>query len=169
LKKEGEYFKSLESLCEVSLTVEEIRIGVDVERCGVLCTILVAAGQTVDVNEPIAIIVDDMDDYMEHVEKQNELLREAKEEKSEAAPVNHSKNLLRHIKMMIQSDEIDSNSDFAKELQALARKGNEDLISVFEASFESENFTPESFDKKFFLSNAEEIVHESLNSKKSSS
>lgn len=169
MKKEGEYFESLESLAEVSLTVEEIRIGVDVERSGVLCSILVAAGQTVDVNEPIATFVDDMDDYMEHVEKQKEILKEAKEEKHEAAPVSHSKNLLRHIKMMIQSNEIDSNSDFTKELQALARKGNEDLISVFEASYESENFTPESFDKKFFLSNAEEIVHESLKSKKSSS
>lgn len=156
-------------MCEVSLTAEEIRIGVDVERCGVLCSILVAAGQTVDVNEPIATFVDDMDDYMEHVEKQKEMLKEMKEEKHEAAPVSHSKNLLRHIKMMIQNNEIDINSDFTKELQALARKGNEDLISVFEASYESENFTPESFDKKFFFSNAEEIVNESLKSKKSSS
>lgn len=169
MKKEGEYFESLESLCEVTLSVEEIRIGVDVERCGVLCSILVAAGQTVDVNEPIAMFVDDMDDYMEHVEKQKELLKEEKEKKTDAGPVSHSKNLLRHIKMMIQSDEIDSNSDFAKELQSLARKGNEDLISVFEASYESENFTPESFDKKFFLSNAEEIVTESLKLKKPSS
>lgn len=139
-----------------------------------LASILVVAGQTVDVNAPIAVFVDDMDDYMEHVAKQKiaiaelELLKEVKPEISEPGAVSHSKALLRQIKNMIHDNDIDGNTDFAKELQTLARKGNQDLISVFEASCETENFTPESFDKKFFLSNAEEIVSESLKSKKPS-
>ena len=50
--------------------------------------------------------------------------------------------------------------DFAKHLQSLARKGDADLMAVFEASYEGTSFNTESFDIKFFLENSMEILKE---------
>ena len=49
---------------------------------------------------------------------------------------------------------------FAKKLMSLARKGNADLLSTFEASFEGNEFNLDSFDRKFFIENAKEIIKE---------
>jgi hypothetical protein len=48
----------------------------------------------------------------------------------------------------------------AKTLLSLARKGNADLTAVFESSYEGKAFNVESFDKKFFIDNAKEVVEE---------
>ncbi len=50
------------------------------------------------------------------------------------------------------------NIDFAKKLQSLARKGDKELLTVFEASFDGIKFDQESFDIKFFLSNARGLI-----------
>ena len=52
--------------------------------------------------------------------------------------------------------------DFGKTLQSLARKGNDDLLRSFEASFEGGTFNIETFDVDFFLENAKEIVKDVL-------
>jgi hypothetical protein len=49
---------------------------------------------------------------------------------------------------------------FAKKLQSLARKGNPELLAAFEASYEGAAFNQETFDEKFFLDNAHDIVEE---------
>jgi hypothetical protein len=52
------------------------------------------------------------------------------------------------------------SSEFAKKLQSLARKGNPELLAAFEASYEGTEFNQDSFDEKFFLENARDIVEE---------
>lgn len=47
--------------------------------------------------------------------------------------------------------------DFSKKLLSSARKGNKELMSIFEASFDDNHFTAESFDKEFFLDNARSV------------
>lgn len=49
---------------------------------------------------------------------------------------------------------------FAKKLQSLARKGDPELLAAFEASYEGAAFNQETFDEKFFLENAHDIVEE---------
>ena len=56
--------------------------------------------------------------------------------------------------------ELDQSTDFVKRLLSLARKGNADMRAVFEASYEGKAFNVESFDKKFFIDNAKEVVEE---------
>lgn len=51
-------------------------------------------------------------------------------------------------------------SDLAKSLLALARKGDPDLLAIFEASFDNKLSDADSFDSKFFLENAADIVKE---------
>lgn len=154
----------------MTLSEEDVTIAIDAHREGVIATILVEEGQTCNVNEPIAMFVANMSEYMEHVENiriasgEAEMMEEMKPANGDG---NHAKTLLRQIRNMMQSGEITSDTEFAKELQFLARKGNPDLLSVFEASCDNEHFTPETFDKKFFLENAEEVVKESLELKRS--
>jgi hypothetical protein len=53
-------------------------------------------------------------------------------------------------------------------LQSLARKGNAELLSAFNASFEGNGaFDEETFDSAFFIENASDIIRElnSTNSK----
>jgi uncharacterized membrane protein len=57
--------------------------------------------------------------------------------------------------------------EFAKKLQSLARKGNAELMSVFTASFDGTVFNHDSFDVKFFLDNAKEVVNEHINNSSS--
>lgn len=52
--------------------------------------------------------------------------------------------------------------DFAKKLQSLVRKGDKDIMDAFQASYDGAAFSRESFDAKFFISNAQEIVKEKV-------
>ena len=161
-------------MCEVTLSDEGVTVAVVAHRSGVIASIIVEAGQTATVNEPIAMFVDNMSEYMEHVENirlasgEAEMMKEMKPPNDDPLTALNSKTLLRHIKTMMKAGDINPDTEFAKELQMLARKGNSDLLSVFEASCEFEYFSAESFDKTFFLHNAEEVVKESLELKKSS-
>ena len=164
----------MESLCEVTLSEENVSIALDTKRSGVLATILVQAGATVAVGEPVAMFVDDKKEYFEHVENtrlavgEAEMMKEMTPDSHDAASLTSSQALLRQVKNMIKLGDIDDSTEFAKELQFLARKGNPDLLSIFEASCDNVLCNPETFDKKFFLNNAEEIVQESLILRKSS-
>ena len=87
----------------------------------------------------------------------------------EATVKNTSKTLMREIRHLMKKGDIDQNTEFAKELQYLARKGNPELVSIFESSFDGAEFNEDTFDIKFFLENAEEIVKESIEAKKNAS
>jgi hypothetical protein len=60
------------------------------------------------------------------------------------------------------------NTDFTRELMYLARKGNDDVLNLFESCFDNIDHvaTGESFDASFFLENVMEIVQESIEKKK---
>jgi pyruvate/2-oxoglutarate dehydrogenase complex dihydrolipoamide acyltransferase (E2) component len=173
LKKEGEAFTSMETLCEVTLSEENVTIAVDTKRSGVLATILVQAGGTIAVGEPVAMFVDDMKEYFEHVENtrlavgEAEMMKDMTPDSHDPALLTNAQALLQSVRNMIKLGDIDDTTEFAKELQFLARKGNPDLLSIFEASCDNVLYDPKTFDKKFFLSNAEDIVQESLTIKKS--
>ena len=87
----------------------------------------------------------------------------------EATAKNNSKALMREIRHLMKKGDIAQDTDFAKELQYLARKGNVELVSIFESSFDGAEFNEDSFDVKFFLENAEEIVKESIEARKNAS
>lgn len=48
----------------------------------------------------------------------------------------------------------------AKKALSLARNGNEQIMSSFEASFEGDVYDDESFDEKFFIENITDLVAE---------
>ena len=115
--------------------------------------------------------VDNIEEYMENIENlriasgEAEMLKEMKP-KTEDEKSDTLKLLLNEIRYLITHNDIKKDTEFSKELQALGRKGNKELISIFEASYDG-NFNREKFDKNFFLDNAIEIVNESLEEKKS--
>ena len=116
---------------------------------------------------------------------------EAKEQQAESKEKSKKPDklvLMREIKHLIQEGKIDEDSgqfhslpssllsrivvmeyffssprkiDFGKKLQSLARKGDANLMSAFEASFDGVAFNKETFDVDFFLDNAQAIADES--------
>lgn len=66
----------------------------------------------------------------------------------------------REIRHMIDDGDIDGDSEFCKQLRSLGRKGDSELIAVFESSYEGKNFNPLTFDRKFFLQGASSIIEE---------
>lgn len=83
-----------------------------------------------------------------------ELLEDSKDGKTDI------KTVMREVRKLIKEGLIEDESDFAKRLQTLCRKGDKDIITLFDSSFEGNNFNIETFDKKFFIDNAKEIVEE---------
>ena len=75
LKKEGDVFRSTDPLCEVTVSADavfdnynDVQVAVDAHQSGVLSKILVPNGEIVAVDQPIALFVDDLKEYMELVE-----------------------------------------------------------------------------------------------------
>ena len=75
LKKEGDVFRSTDPLCEVTVSEDavfdnynDVQVAVDAHHSGVLSKILVPNGVIVPVDQPIALFVDDLKEYMELVE-----------------------------------------------------------------------------------------------------
>jgi pyruvate/2-oxoglutarate dehydrogenase complex dihydrolipoamide acyltransferase (E2) component len=182
LKKEGDVFRGTEALCEVTVSQDgvfdnysDVQVAVDAHQPGVLSKILVQNGEIVAVDQPIAIFVDDLKEYMELVEASRiataeaELIAEMKSDTDDATIKSNSKILMREIRHLMKKGNIEQDSEFAKELQYLARKSNPDLLSIFEASFDGQQFNEETFDVKFFIENAEEIVKESIEAKHNAS
>ena len=83
-----------------------------------------------------------------------ELLEDSKDGKTD------TKIIMREVRHMIKEGLIEDGSDFAKKLQTLCRKGDKDIVTLFDSSFEGTNFNIDTFDKKFFIDNAKEIVEE---------
>lgn len=116
MKKEGESYKKGESLCEMALVPSDLLVAVDAEEAGILAKILIPAGKSVPVNDPIAIFVHTQDDYFSYIEDQRiadaDSHRHAvTEEVLEAATKRpDAKVLLRHVKHMIQSGDIEEGS-----------------------------------------------------------
>eukprot|EP01041_Mallomonas_annulata_P008758 gene8758-18116_t len=166
LKREGESIKAKEGICEV--TLDGLTIELNTEQDGYLAQVIKQKGDIVTVDEPIAMYVTDKENYLEFIDSEREADREAQlvekittdsEEAADKQKIDN-KALLREIKYLINEGKIKEGSDFAKKLQSLARKGNTELISIFEASCEGNKFDQSTFDIKFFLENAEEIVKE---------
>lgn len=164
LKKEGDSVKSGERLCEV--TLDGLTIGVDAPTDGYLAEILIRAEKTIQVKTPIAVFVETNEEFLEHrdslrVASNEHVLQDAVNEVlKEQTSRPDTKILLREIKHLIQQGYIDEKSEFAKKLQSLARKGDIDLLATFEASYDGIGFDMESFDKKFFVENATDLVNE---------
>ena len=179
LKKEGDWFDTRDPICIVTVSEDliienynDVQVEIDAHSSGIIAKIMVNAGDIIPVHTPIAMFLDNKQEYLEYLEglrlaqDEVELIEEMKPLSDEGIKAT-SKILMREIRHIMKKCEIDTSSDFAKELQNLARKGNSDLLSVFEASFDGKSFNEETFDMKFFLDNATEIVNESLEVKRS--
>lgn len=165
LKKVGDSFVNGERLCIVSLG--DLTVAVDAIRDGVISEILLPAGQKGSVSKPIAIFVQNQKEYLAFLEDERQESLEAEkmaEAKSvESAPekgkVADSKDLMRAVRHLIQTGKLDGDSEIAKKMQGLARKGNTELLSIFEASTDGP-YNPDTFDYKFFMENATDVVKE---------
>ena len=188
LKKEGDKFVSGEVICEVSL--EGLSIGVEIPEDGYIAQILVEEGKTIPAGTIIARYSDsleDLNEYKDKKRKEEEKLNQTHTETISESVKKDTKDLLREIKHLIHSGQIEEGSgklisiesltvsitclewiEFAKKLQSLARKSDGELISLFEASYEGENFNAETFDIKFFLENSKELIEERIQKDKSS-
>lgn len=167
LKSEGETFHVGEYLCQISIAGLEIAL--ECQHYGIVMEKLVNEGQIIEVGEPIIAYAPTPEAYAQYIdhkrivaeeaimaEEAMELQAEAKEKSKK--PTNLV--LMREIKHLIQDGDIEEGSEFAKKIQALARKNNAALMAAFEASFDGIAFNEETFDKKFFLENAKEIINE---------
>eukprot|EP01039_Chlorochromonas_danica_P005615 gene5616-6184_t len=170
LKKEGEAFAAKESICEVSCS--GISIGFSSDKAGILIQRLVNEGQIVDIRKPIASYVLHKEAHMSYIEsKHMQAAEEARmqhheemvdeDEQSDKKP--DAMVLMREIKHLIQQGQIQEGSDFAKQLQSLARREDNELMDVFIASFDGIAFSRETFDSNFFLSHAKKLVDENKN------
>lgn len=183
LVKEGDNIKVGDVLCHVS--VNDVLLGVESQQNGILAQLKFPEGtEQVKADEIIAIVVDNKEEYTKFLQlelkavkakQQEESDTDEEQEKKKKADV---KDLLREIKILINKGEIQEESgmshvltrdvshcvsEFAKKLLSLARKGHQELLDVFEASFESHKskFTDQTaFDSNFFLDNAKDIVEE---------
>lgn len=167
--KEGARVRATDNICQV--TCEGVTLNLNTGQDCYLAKVLKKAGETVDVDKPIGLYVNTKDDLMSVMDED----RHADYDAAHAADVEElkisktkgfdQKMLLRQIKYLIDTKKIEDGSDFSKQLLSLARKGNTELLSIFEASFdESKSGSYEamidSFDAKFFLDNAKDIVDE---------
>jgi hypothetical protein len=159
-KNEGDSFNNGEKLCTVTLDIG-LTIAIDAPNSGVLGEIYATAGKPMKIDTPIAMFVENSNQYFAYVEDQRvanmdkEKQAVIEEIKVEEQKKPDAKGLLREIKVLLSNGDINSDSTFAKTLQKLARQCYPDLVSIYEASCDGPDF-----DKKFFLQNAEEIVTE---------
>ena len=164
LVKEGDEFAAGAPLCEV--TLEDLTVSVDAPSNGFVTSLLLPAGEACKVDEPIVQIASSKDVYLAFLdsrrilEHDKELVKEAAEVIEVSTKKPDTTTLLREIRHLIDEKKIDQESDFVKKLLSLARKGNPDLMAVFEASFEGTAFNSDTFDVKFFIDNAKEVVAE---------
>ena len=164
LVKEGEECDSGTPLCEV--TLDDLTVSVDAPRRGIIAELLLPAGETCKVDEAILQLAESKEAYLAYLdelrieEHDKEFIEATKEAIEEESKKPDTKTLLREIRHLIDNKELDQSTDFVKKLLSLARKGNADLMAVFEASYEGKAFNVESFDKKFFIDNAKEVVEE---------
>ena len=166
MKKAGDSFVNGERLCIVSLG--DLTVAVNAIRDGVISEIRLPVGHKGKVTKPIAIFVQNQKEYMSFLEEERQesleaaKMAEAKSagsDKGEEKKVD-SKDLMRAVRHLIQTGMLDGESDVAKKMQGLARKSNPEMLSIFEASTDDGNYKPETFDYKFFLENATDVVKE---------
>eukprot|EP00602_Paraphysomonas_sp_CaronLab_P010503 CAMPEP_0185027056 /NCGR_PEP_ID=MMETSP1103-20130426/11877_1 /TAXON_ID=36769 /ORGANISM="Paraphysomonas bandaiensis, Strain Caron Lab Isolate" /LENGTH=182 /DNA_ID=CAMNT_0027560899 /DNA_START=143 /DNA_END=691 /DNA_ORIENTATION=- len=163
-KRAGEAFNRDETICEV--TVGGVTIGMDVDDPGIIADILVSDERVVPVGTDIVVVANNRDDYLSYIEK----LRIECEEKEKAEQfsenyelthqVPSTTTLLKAIKHMVRSNKLEAGSDFLANLLSLARKGDKEVLDVFEASCDGLHYSEDSFDVDFFLENVKAVVKE---------
>eukprot|EP01031_Cornospumella_fuschlensis_P024857 gene24857-30034_t len=168
-KQVGEEFQTGDTICVISFSIASIEYSA--ESSGILTEHLAKEEIPVAMNKPFASYVLSKEAYMSFIDSKHDALKDA-EHLAEANEVIAAKNsepkkpdtmlVMKEIKHLIQSGMIEDGGDFAKKLQSLVRKGDKDIMDAFQASFDGTVFSRESFDSKFFLSNAQEIVKEKM-------
>eukprot|EP01038_Epipyxis_sp_PR26KG_P004861 gene4861-6812_t len=164
LKKEGEEFQKGDELCEVSLS--DFSIAIDAPSYGIMAKILVKNRGEVNANDPIAVYAQTKDSYMTYLDSvrissdEEENIAELKEINEEKSKPLDKMTLLKEIKNLIHEGKIDGDSDFARQLQSQARKGNKDLMDIFVASFDGSTYNINTFDEDFFIDNAQGLINE---------
>ncbi len=116
MKKEGDSFTTRDTICEVSLFPSDIMVGVNDSRSGFIAKLLVPVGKRLSVNDPIALLVSDKEELNSYLDNQREefldeeVLKETVKIMDESKKPPDMKSLLRHIKDMIQSGDIQEGS-----------------------------------------------------------
>lgn len=166
------------------MSTSDFSLAIDLQSSGIITEIIAPNGKEVEADHPIASYVLDKEAYLSFVESKQDQIQDS-ERFAATREIQEEKNkkpdnmvLMREIKHLIQNGAIEEGigghhaslhsdcshcchfSDFAKKLNSLARKGNAELLSIFVASFEGKAFNEDTFDVKFFLDNARDIVQE---------
>lgn len=105
-----------ETICEVSLEPSDLTIGVDAPTNGIIASKMVKVGKSVPVDTPIAIFVNNEDEYFAHLDDQRIASGEAEKSKITEDAIKESKKkpdtlvLMREIKHLIQTGHIPEGS-----------------------------------------------------------
>ncbi len=114
--KEGDKLEVGDSLCEVSLSPSDLYLAVPVQEKGFLAKLLVPIGQSININEPIALFVSTKDEYFDLIEEDRIDSAESEKSALTSAVLNEklrkpdAKILLRHIRHMIHDGQIKEGS-----------------------------------------------------------
>lgn len=163
LKHVGDDLTPNESLCEISQN--DLTIALDCPENGVLADITVTVGETIAVYETIAKYAPSREAYMTYLEEKRidttsqEMMAEVSELHEKASKAPDTLALMRKIKDLIKIDAV-TDREFISQLQSLARKGDDELMSIFHASFDKDLY--DNFDTEFFLDNAQALVKEKI-------
>ena len=108
-------------MCEVSLS--DLMVGVDADTSGIIAKILVPVGKKCPIDESIAILVADENEYMNYLDevrilsKDDDILIETTKVIEEGKKKPDMKVLLREIKHMIQEGLIEDGSGTSSSLR----------------------------------------------------
>lgn len=164
MKHVGDSFVAGDRLCEITFPIATI--GIDAKQDGVMAKIITSQYETANADSIIALFATNQEHYMDYLHESMEDIQEI-EKMAETVEIVEEANkkpdatvMMKVVRHMIQSGSIDGKSDFAKQLQSLARKGDAELLAAFEASCEGASYHQLRFDEAFFLDNATAIVEE---------
>ena len=167
LKHEGENVSEGESICRVE--VGDLLLEIEAPFNGIIADKLVEAHCPTRADSDVVVVCDSHDSYMSYFEAariaahEAEMVRILEESKAERNVRPSAGIVLREVRHLIQEGKLDAvkDADFVNALQTLARKGDPELLTVFDASFEGLYFNVDTFNSDYFLEQARHVVADS--------
>lgn len=185
-KKEGDSIVAGESICEISFS--DLTLAIDSPFTGVLSKIVCREGAIAPVDKPIAEYVLSKEDFLALRESERidaDLTERMVHDDVKKIDVKH---MMKEVKLLIENGKLEEDGgivfspliflfyrllpslvynlvDISLEIQRLARKGDAELFSIFEASFKGEFYDSDNFNAKFFVTNAKDLASEYLKKK----
>jgi biotin carboxyl carrier protein len=166
IKSEGESITEGESICRVE--IGDMLLEIESPFNGLIANILVEQNVPLPVNSELVIVCDGKESYMSYFEnsriaaQEEEMARVIAESQAEREVKPSATIVLKEIRHMLEMGILDRKQDltFIKSLQSLVRKENNEILTAFDSSFEGIYFNTNTFDAKYFIEQARDIVED---------